>query len=141
MIRIATANHPDKPMKTLLTTCLLASLLAVATTISSTAQTVQPATVPTPSADSTNLSAYIGVYSFNSGSPIQKFTVTTEKGELYGEADGFGRNKLVKQAKADTYQSTSSYGSIITFVRDAKAVTGLTLAAQGTELVGKKANP
>ena len=93
------------------------------------------ATAPTPSADSTNLSAYTGAYTLGSGSPAQKFTVSTEKGELYSEADSFGKNKLVKQAKADTYQSTSSYGSIIIFVRDAttKAVTGLTLAAQGTE--------
>lgn len=130
-------------MKRLLTTCLLATLLTMVATIASTAQTVQPAAVPTPSssADTTSLSAYTGVYTFNSGSPIQKFTVSTEKGVLYGEADGFGRNKLVKQAKADTYQSTSSYGSIITFVRDAKVVTGLTLAAQGAELVGKRANP
>ena len=138
---MATVNQSDKLMKTLLTTYLLASLLTMATTITSFAQTAQPAAVPIPSTDSTNLSAYTGVYSFNSGSPIQKFTVSTEKGELFGEADGFGKNKLVKQAKADTYQSTSSYGSIITFVRDAKAVTGLTLAAQGTELVGKKENP
>ena len=131
-------------MKTFLTTCLLTSLLTIAGVTTSKAQTAQPATVPTPSADSTNLNAYVGVYSFNSGSPVEKFTISTEKGELFGEADSFGKNKLVKQAKADTYQSTSSYGSIITFVRDAnanaKAVTGLTLAAQGTELVAKKEN-
>ena len=96
-----------------------------------------------PSADSTLLKTYAGSYTFSSGSPIQKFTVTTQKGDLFGEADGYGKNKLIKQDKADTFQSTSSYGSIITFVRDAatKAVTGLTLAIQGTELSAKKDNP
>lgn len=130
-------------MKHILTTGLLTGLLTTAV-VSVNAQT-QPATATAttaPSADSTNLSAYAGSYTFASGSPIQKFTVSTEKGVLYGEAESYGKNKLVKQAKADTYQSTSSYGSIITFVRDAatKAVTGLTLAAQGTELSAKKDN-
>ena len=127
-------------MKSILTTWLLTGVLTIAA-ITTNAQT-QPATAPVPSADSTNLSAYTGAYTFGSGSPVQKFTVSTEKGELYGEADSFGKNKLVKQAKADTYQSTSSYGSIIIFVRDAttKAVTGLTLAALDTELVAKKDN-
>jgi hypothetical protein len=91
-------------------------------------------------ADSTNLKAYAGSYTFASGSPLQKFTITAEKGDLYGEADSYGKNKLVKQAKADTYQSTSSYGSMIIFARDAatKAITGLTMVIQGTELSAKK---
>ena len=128
-------------MKSILTPWLLNGLLLLTTAITSNAQT-QSATAPVPSADSTNLSAYSGSYTFGSGSPVQKFTVSTEKGELFGEADGYGKNKLVKQSKTDTYQSTSSYGSIITFMRDTatKAVTGLTLAAQGTELIAKKDN-
>ena len=127
-------------MKSILTTWLLTSLLTMGVIVPSNAQT-QPATAPVPAADSTNLSAYAGAYTFGSGSPVQKFTISTEKGDLYGEADTFGKNKLIRQAKADTYQSTSSYGSIITFVRDAtNVVTGLTLAAQGTELSAKKDN-
>lgn len=130
-------------MKRILTTGLLTGLLIIAA-VSANAQ-MQPATATAttaPAADSTSLSAYAGSYTFGSGSPIQKFTVSTEKGVLYGEAESYGKNKLVKQAKTDTYQSTSSYGSIITFVRDAatNAVTGLTLAAQGTELSAKKDN-
>lgn len=128
-------------MKSNLTTWLLTSLFVVTIAFTTTAQTTTaPATAP--AADSTNLSAYAGAYTFGSGSPVQKFTVSAEKGELYGEADSFGKNKLIKQTKADTYQSTSSYGSLITFVRDAttKAVTGLTLSAQGTELSAKKDN-
>ncbi|GAB2543688.1 DUF3471 domain-containing protein [Spirosoma aerophilum] len=113
----------------LLTVCLLA--------------VVKNSNAQTAPADTANLKAYAGSYTFASGSPIQKFTVTADKGELYGEADTYGKNKLVKQAKVDTYQSTSSYGSIITFVRDAasKAVTSLTMAVQGTELAAKKDNP
>lgn len=115
--------------------CLVSMLLLV------TAAKAQNFTV-TP-VDSVSQKAYTGTYTFGSGSPIQTFTVTLDKGELYGEADSFGKNKLIKQAKADTYQSTSSYGSIITFVRDAatKAVISLTLAAQGTELLAKKNTP
>ena len=128
-------------MKSNLTTWLLTSLFIVTIAFTATAQTTTaPATAP--AADSTNLSAYAGAYTFGSGSPVQKFTVSAEKGELYGEADTYGKNKLIKQTKADTYQSTSSYGSTITFVRDAttKAITGLTLSAQGTELSAKKDN-
>ncbi|AKD56542.1 hypothetical protein [Spirosoma radiotolerans] len=118
-------------MKSLLTLLLAGSLFMMAT----------GAKAQTASADS--VKAYTGSYTFASGSPIQKYVITTEKGDLFGEADSYGKNKLVKQAKADTYQSTSSYGSIITFVRDAatKAVTSLTMAIQGTELTAKKDNP
>lgn len=123
-------------MKPLLSSLLLISLLALATV--SNAQTT-----PAASTDTTSLKAYAGTYSFASGSPLQKYVITADKGDLYGEADSYGKNKLVKQTKADTYQSTSSYGSIITFVRDAatKAVTSLTMLIQGTELTAKKDNP
>lgn len=94
----------------------------------------------TVTADSTNLNAYIGTYTFSSGSPIEKMSVTVDNGKLYGEADSYGKNELLKQEQANTYKSTSSYGSIITFMRDAatSAVTGLTMAVQGTELTAKK---
>ncbi|MBO0939120.1 DUF3471 domain-containing protein [Fibrella sp. HMF5335] len=98
------------------------------------AQTPAPART-----DTTNLAAYAGTYTFASGSPISSYTVVVKDGSLSGDA-GMGNFKLVKQPKADTFQSTSSYGSIITFIRDAttKAVTGLTLAAQGQELSAVK---
>lgn len=123
-------------MKLLLNLLLIISLLALTTGVN--AQTTSAA-----SADSTNLKAYAGSYTFASDSPLQKYVITVDKGDLYGEADSYGKNKLVKQAKADTYQSTSSYGSMITFVRDAstKAITSLTIAIQGTELSAKKENP
>ncbi len=124
-------------MKIFLNFSLLLIVLIAGT---ANAQTSSPASSST---DSTTLRAYVGSYTFASGSPVQKYIISIQKGELFGAADSFGENKLVKQAKADTYQSTSSYGSIITFVRDAttKAVTGLTLAIQGTELSAKRDNP
>ncbi|CAN5503849.1 hypothetical protein BH09BAC4_BH09BAC4_33490 [soil metagenome] len=120
-------------MKLVLTLFLAGSLLAI----------TNVANAQTASSDTTNLKAYLGSYTLSNGSPIQKYTITAEKGDLFGEADSYGKNKLVKQAKADTYQSTSSYSSMITFMRDAttKAITGLTLSAQGTELTAKKDNP
>lgn len=95
----------------------------------------------TPAADSLN--AYAGTYTFASGSPVNTFIVTVDQGTLYGEVDGNGKNKLLKQPAVDTFKSTSSYGSVITFLRDAatKAITGFTLIAQGTELSAKKEKP
>lgn len=120
-------------MKSSLSLLLVGCLLAIASA----------AKAQMASADSTTLKAYTGSYTFPSGSPLQKYVITADKGELFGEADSYGKNKLVKQTKADTFQSTSSYGSMITFVRDAatKAVTSLSIAAQGTELTAKKDNP
>ncbi len=119
---------------------ILSMLLVTGSLLFATASNAQTTTAAKTSTDSTNLMNYAGSYTFATGSPVQKFTVSVDKGELYGEADTYGKNKLIKQAKADTYQSTSSYGSLITFVRDAttKAITSLTLAAQGTELSAKK---
>ena len=98
------------------------------------------ATAQTPAVDS--LTAYAGTYSFDSGSPLNKFVVTVDKNELYGDADSNGANKLLRQTTDDTFKSTSSYGSIITFTRDAtKAVTGVTLSVQGTELRATRDKP
>ncbi|UFH53516.1 DUF3471 domain-containing protein [Spirosoma sp. KNUC1025] len=121
-------------MKSFLTILLGMSLVILAT--SANAQTAS-------TTDSTALKAYAGSYSFDSDSPVKKYVVTAEKGDLYGAADDYGKNKLVKQDKADTYKSTSSYGSVITFVRDAatKAVTGFTMAIQGSEMTAKKDKP
>lgn len=115
---------------------LVSSFLTLAATTTYAQTTAAPAAA---SADTTNLSVYAGTYSFGSGSPINTYTVTVKDGSLHGDA-GMGTYKLVKQAKADTYQSTSSYGSMITFLRDAvtKAITGLNIAAQGQEFSATK---
>jgi hypothetical protein len=69
------------------------------------------------------------------GSPISSFVITVKDGDLYGEADSYGANKLLKQAEEDKFVSTSSYGSTIIFTRDAtKKVNGLQLIIQGNTL-------
>ena len=124
-------------MKYYQTFCLLLGFFALLT-VAKAQTTTAPA-----AADSTALKAYAGTYTFESGSPVQKYTVTTDKGSLYGEADTMGKNKLVKQDKADTFQSTSSYGSILTFQRDAtsKAVSSFSMAIQGSTLTATKDKP
>jgi hypothetical protein len=120
-------------MKTyLLALCCMFALGTVAT-----AQTAAPA--PASVTAAANLTEYTGNYTFASGSPLSTYTVTVKDGALHGDA-GMGNYKLNKLDKADQFQSTSSYGSVITFTRDAntKAVTGLTLAAQGQEITATK---
>ena len=118
--------------------CLLtfASLTAVAQ------NSTTPAVAATTNADTLQaaLGEYAGTYTFADGSPIGSYSVTIKEGHLHGDA-GMGNYKLVKQPKADQFQSTSSYGSLITFTRDllTNTVTGLTIAAQGQELSATKA--
>jgi hypothetical protein len=68
------------------------------------------------------------------------YKVTKDGGFLYGEADSYGNNKLLKQKEVDTYVSTSSYGTTIIFTRDpaTKKVTGLKMLLQGNEVIGTK---
>ncbi|GAB3342425.1 hypothetical protein GCM10027299_57220 [Larkinella ripae] len=92
------------------------------------------------SADSTDLKAYAGTYTFASNDTFKQFVVTVENGELFGAVDTYPKNKLVKQPAADTYKSTSEYGSVFTFSRDAasKQVTGFKIQIMGNELTATK---
>ncbi|WP_020603859.1 hypothetical protein [Spirosoma spitsbergense] len=120
-------------MKQYLTLVLLSGLLAIGTAASAQMMAT----------DSTALKACVGTYTFDNDSPVRKYVVTLNKGDLFGQADDMGSNKLVKKEGDDTYQSTSSYGSVITFIRDTatKVITGFKMAVQGTELNAKKDNP
>jgi hypothetical protein len=90
-------------------------------------------------ADSTELAQYAGTYSFPAGSPVSTITITLEKGELYGEVDGYGRNKILKQTEDHIFKSTSSYGTMYIFQREAdKTISGVLLQLMGQELVAKK---
>ncbi|MCY7349777.1 MAG: DUF3471 domain-containing protein [Cytophagaceae bacterium] len=91
-------------------------------------------------ADSVDVQQYAGRYKMPEGTPIAAYTVTLENGEVFGEADGYGKFKLIRQKDADTYLSTSSYGSTIIFTRDAtsKQVSGLKMLIQGNELIAVK---
>ncbi len=98
--------------------------------------THSPATI----ADSVDINQYVGRYNLGNNGVIAAYTITVKDGQLFGEAEGYGAFKLIKQKDTDTWQSTSSYGSMIVFTRDAqtKAVTGLKLIIQGNELIGKR---
>ena len=130
------ANYADLAQYNHLITMKFTLALLVFVGLITTSSFAQNAPTTT---DTTNLAVYAGTYTFATGSPISTYTVTLKDGSLQGDA-GMGTYKLVKQPKADTYQSTSSYGSIITFIRNAttKLITGLTIAAQGQELSAVK---
>lgn len=87
-----------------------------------------------------SVAQYAGRYKMPGGTPIAAYVVTIENGEVFGEADGYGKYKLLKQKEADTYLSTSSYGSTLIFTRDAttKQISGLKMLIQGNELVATK---
>lgn len=91
----------------------------------------------TSSSDS--LQQYVGTYKMKDGSPFEAYKITMSEGSILGEADAYGANKLIKQASVDKFQSTSSYGAIITFIRNAeKKIIGLKMDIQGTVLLADK---
>jgi hypothetical protein len=85
-----------------------------------------------------SLDEYLGEYKMKEYFSVYK--ITKDGGFLYGEADSYGNNKLLKQKDVDMYISTSSYGSTIIFTRDAttKKVTGIKMILQGNEVIGTK---
>lgn len=115
-------------------------ILFLLTTLNALPQAALAQTTTTATPSVSNLKEYTGSYVFADGSPLGTFTITEKDGEIYGEADSLGSNKLLKQPETDTYKSTSSYGSIIVFNRDpaTRAVTGLVLKVQGQEITARK---
>ena len=85
-----------------------------------------------------SLAEYVGEYKMSA--LFTTYKITIDGGNLYGEADSYGANKLIKQKETDTFLSTSSYGSTIVFTRDAttKKVKGIKLNLQGNETTGTK---
>ena len=85
-----------------------------------------------------SLTEYVGEYTMSAS--FSTYKITIDGGNLYGEADSYGANKLIKQKETDTFLSTSSYGSTIVFTRDAttKKVKGIKLNLQGNETTGTK---
>lgn len=85
------------------------------------------------------LEAYVGHYKMIDNAYFKVFKISIKEGSLYGEADENGANKLLKQEQVDTFKSTSQYGSVIKFKRNAdNRVIGLTLNLQDNEMVGEK---
>jgi hypothetical protein len=84
-----------------------------------------------------NLKDFEGVYKFKE--TFEKGVVELKGGELFAEIDSYGSNKLLKEAGKDTYKSTSSYGTVFMFQRNAEGkVVGVKLALMGQELAGDK---
>lgn len=91
-------------------------------------------------ADSTELKSYAGTYTFAQNDNFKQFVITVENGELFGAVDTYPKNKLVRQPAADTFKSTSEYGSVFTFIRDAatKVVSGFKMQIMGNEITATK---
>ena len=103
--------------------------------VSLTHSTPQPRSTTTTD----SLSEYVGTYKMKDNGYFSEYKITLKEGSLFGVADQNGANKLLKQDKADTFKSTSQYGSIITFKRNAeKKVIGLSLLIQDTEMNADK---
>ena len=86
-----------------------------------------------------SLKQYVGTYKMKGDAPFQTYTISFADGSISGEADSYGGNKLIKKEGSDKFQSTSSYGSIITFTRNAdKKVTGFKMEIQGSAILADK---
>lgn len=104
-----------------------------------TAVMAKNAPTTSPAIDTAGLEQYAGIYNFDG--QLTKATVIVKENSLFSEVDSYGSNKLIALQDADTFQSTSSYGSIYVFQRDpaTKMVTGVILKLMGQEIAGKKA--
>jgi|GEM_PF-2072190 len=90
-------------------------------------------------ASAADLSDYVGTYSFADNGTFFKLVVTVQNGKLFGKVDGNDNFEWVKQDAADTFKSTSSYGSVFVFTRDASGkVTGFKMQIMGNDLVGTR---
>lgn len=125
-------------MKNLLLTALL--LVAITEITPAAAHRIALPTTAYNPVDEKDLLVYAGTYTFAENGTFTKLTITVESGEIYGQVDSNDRYKLVRQPEADTFKSTSSYGSIFTFTRDpnTKAVTGFKMKIMDNNLEGTK---
>ena len=99
---------------------------------------VQSITLNAQTAKTASINDYVGSYSFSNF--FSKGTIEEKDGDLYAELDSYGKNKLIKQTdKEDYFKSTSSYGTLFTFKRNADGkVVGLKLELMGEAVEGTK---
>lgn len=85
-----------------------------------------------------NLNDYVGKYKMDSF--FETVTIEIKEEKLYATVDANGTYMLNALEEKDKYQSTSSYGTIFKFNRDAKTerVVGVTLTISDQEVSGKK---
>lgn len=115
---------------------LLIPFLAILSQFYFDSHSIAKAAGRSQTAHSDSLQEYVGSYQFKDSGVFTAYTVTLKDGSLHGEADSYGVFKLVKKDKPDVFQSTSQYGSMITFKRNAetKKITGLSMFIQDTEM-------
>jgi hypothetical protein len=113
-------------MKKWLWLCLLIGVGATAW-----AQTPDPPKTPKPE-------DYAGSYKM--ASFFTNLKTQVKDGALYGELDSYGQYLFKALEEADTFQSTSSYGTVFVFRRDpsTKRVVGVTVKLMGQEVTGDK---
>jgi hypothetical protein len=89
------------------------------------------------SAEKPTLKEFEGVFKFKE--TFQQVKFEYKNGDLYAEVDQNGQNKLLVLPETDKFKSTSSYGSIFTFKRDAdKKIIGVKIEIMGNELEAQK---
>jgi hypothetical protein len=114
-------------------------LAAFGATASATCPHPASVNIALAATDSVNLPEYAGKYTFATNGYFTTATIVVKDGALFSEVDSYGSNKLLPQKATDTFQSTSTYGSVYEFVRGAdKRVTGLKLTIQGNTVEAKK---
>lgn len=104
--------------------------------ISSFAKTTNAPIIKSVIADSTEFKEYFGNYKMVDNPMVEKMKVFFKDGELLGEALGYPPTKLTRK-KDDEFEETS-FGAVITFTRMDGKVSGIKVAVQGQELIGKK---
>ncbi len=85
----------------------------------------------------TTLEAYVGVYKLDENVLSETYTITLDNGKLYGQAVGYDRTELTKQADAHAFKS--GYGSDVIFIQEeADKPFKIKLVVQGNTVMGVK---
>jgi hypothetical protein len=86
----------------------------------------------------TTFTIYVGVYKLDENGMIDTYTVTFEDKKLYGQASGYDRTELTKQADAHAFKS--GYGSDVIFSQETadKPFNKVKLVIQGNTVMGTK---
>jgi hypothetical protein len=89
-------------------------------------------------ASDTTFSIYVGVYKLDENGMIETYTVTFEGNKLYGQANGYDRTELTKQADAHAFKS--GYGSDVVFSQETadKPFNKVKLVVQGNTVMGTR---
>lgn len=84
----------------------------------------------------TTVEIYVGVYRLEENALSETYTITFENGKLYGQAIGYDKTELTKQAEPHAFKS--GYGSDVIFSQEAadKPFNKVKLVVQGNIVMG-----